>query len=34
MSEKLYKYLVMQVKLGKLTVEEVQAKYPDFVMPD
>ena len=34
MSKKKYDYLVMQIEEGNLTLEEVQAKYPDFVMPE
>lgn len=30
MNEKLKKYLLMQINLGKITLEEVVAKYPDF----
>lgn len=30
MNEKLKKYFLMQISLGKLTLEEVLAKYPDF----
>lgn len=32
MNEKLKKYLTMQINLGKLTLEEVKAKYPTFEM--
>lgn len=34
MNERLKKYLKMQINLGKITLEEVQAKYPDFVMEE
>lgn len=34
MSKAKYRYLVMQIEQGYLTLEEVQAKYPDFVMPE
>ena len=34
MSEKLIKYLTMQINLGKLTLEEVQKKYPEFIMEE
>lgn len=34
MNERLRKYLTMQINLGKLTLEEVLAKYPDFEMID
>lgn len=34
MSKRLYNYLVMQIQMGKLTLEEVQQKYPDFKMPE
>lgn len=34
MSKARYNYLVMQINQGLLTLEEVQAKYPDFVMPE
>lgn len=34
MSKAKYDYLVMRIEEGKLTLEEVQAKYPDFVMPE
>ena len=34
MSEKLIRYLTMQINLGKLTLEEVQAKYAEFTIED
>lgn len=34
MKPSLLKYFRMQVNLGRLTVEEVQAKYPEFTMED
>lgn len=34
MNLKLLKYLRMQVNLGKLIVEEVLEKYPDFTLED
>ena len=34
MSKAKYNYLVMQINIGNLTLEEVQAKYPDFEMPE
>jgi len=34
MDERLKKYLTMQIKLGKLTLEEVKEKYPDFELED
>lgn len=34
MNERLKKYFKMQINLGKITLEEVQAKYPDFVMEE
>lgn len=34
MNKNLLKYLRMQVNLGKLTEEEVKAKYPEFTMED
>jgi len=34
MSKAKYNYLVEQINLGNLTLEEVQAKYPDFRMPE
>ena len=30
MDERLKKYLTMQINLGRLTLEEVKEKYPDF----
>lgn len=30
MNERLKKYLIMQINLGKLTLKEVQEKYPEF----
>lgn len=32
MKDKLIKYLRMQINLGKLTLEEVKEKYPEFEM--
>jgi len=32
MKDKLFKYLRMQINLGKLTLEEVKEKYPEFEM--
>ena len=34
MNNRLEKYLRMQINLGKLTLEEVQRKYPDFKLED
>ena len=34
MSKVKYKYLVMQIEEGNLTLEEVQEKYPGFEMPE
>lgn len=34
MSEKMRNYLIMQINLGKLTLEQVQAKYPDFTIDE
>lgn len=34
MNKKLKKYLTMQIYLKKLTLEEVQEKYPEFEMED
>lgn len=34
MNKNLEKYLKMQISLGKLTLEEVQEKYPDFKLED
>ena len=34
MNERLKHYLTMQIRLGKLTLEEVLEKYPDFEMEE
>ena len=34
MNPKLRHYLTMQIRLGRLTLEEVLAKYPNFEMED
>lgn len=34
MDKRLKKYLTMQIKLKKLTLEEVKEKYPDFELED
>ena len=34
MNTKLEKYLRTQIKLGKITLEEVLRKYPDFTLED
>ena len=34
MNDRLRHYLTMQIRLGKLTLEEVLAKYPDFEMEE
>ncbi len=30
MNEKLQNYLRMQIEMGRLTLEDIQIKYPDF----
>ena len=34
MNPKLRHYLTMQIRLGRLTLEEVLAKYPNFEMEE
>ena len=34
MNDRLRHYLTMQIRLGRLTLEEVLAKYPNFEMED
>ncbi len=34
MNDRLRHYLTMQIRLGRLTLEEVLAKYPDFEMEE
>lgn len=34
MNEKLKNYLRIQINLGRLTFEEVKAKYPKFMMEE
>ena len=34
MNDRLRHYLTMQIRIGRLTLEEVLAKYPNFEMED
>jgi len=34
MNDRLRHYLTMQIRLGRLTLEEVLAKYPNFEMEE